>query len=411
MTATAVELSLRPRVHAAVRLGPGLTDGAAVTHHLKDPRTGWFFRVGAREFFVISRLDGERSLADIGEEYRAHFGRTLTEAHFISILSLLGTRQLLEGAESEEALERLSRSARAKSRGRRNILHWRIPLAKPGAMLAKVEPRLRWLYSPLFVLPALAAMIGMLVLIGTQAQTLYAQGREVTGQVPLLIVFIVLFWLSLAAHETAHGLTCVHYGGSAPEIGLLWRFPLLAPYCKADDVMLFAQRRHRVYTAFAGVFAHLLVLTPFAVLWLVLAPGPVRSLAAAMVLFGSASALVNLVPFVQLDGYFMLNHSLNMLNLRTGSYQFWGRVARRLIGRGATLKGYPVWAGWVYAGYGLISFVLATSITTYFFTVWYGQLRGPLGDRLAATTMALSLLVFALIGFYWWRRSRRGATS
>ena len=72
--------------------------------------------------------------------------------------------------------------------------------------------------------------------------------------------------------------------------------------------MLFPARRHRVYTAFAGVYASLLLL-PFAAVYPLLdAGGRLRAAVAGTLLYGSAAALLNLVPFFQLDGYFMLAH-------------------------------------------------------------------------------------------------------
>lgn len=405
MTTVTALGALCPRLHPDILLGPGLTDGAGVTHHLKDPRTGWFFRVGVREYFVISRLDGARTLDEIAAAYLAEFGRRLSDDHFQQIMAMLGTRRLLAGGEDEEdALRRLADSARSRSRGRRNLLYWRIPLTAPTAFFRAVEPRLRWLYSRWFVVAALLAVLGLLTLIATQAPALYADGQRLIDHPPVLVTFIVLFWVGLALHEAAHGLTCIHFGGTAPEIGLLWRFPLLAPYCKADDVVLFARRRHRVYTAFAGVFAHLLMLVPFALLWLVLPDGPARVLPAALVLFGAGSAIVNLLPFLQLDGYFMLNHSLNMMNLRQGSYRFWGDAARRLTGRGRPGAAYPHRVGWAYGLYGAASFVFATVLLIGLVVVWYGQLRGPLGQPLAGVAIATGLIVLAVAAFVFARR-------
>ena len=64
----------------------------------------------------------------------------------------------------------------------------------------------------------------------------------------------------------------------------MWRFPMLAPYCKVDDIVLFTPRR-RVATAFAGVFVSMLALLPFAAIW-ALAPqgGLVHDIAGSILL-------------------------------------------------------------------------------------------------------------------------------
>ncbi|MFD0599534.1 hypothetical protein ACFQZ4_50455 [Catellatospora coxensis] len=256
------------------------------------------------------------------------------------------------------------------------------------------------------MLPAAAAVLAMLTLMSVQGARLYDDARQLADSVPVLLAFVAIYWLTLAVHEAAHGLTCIHFGGTSPEIGLLWRFPLLAPYCKADDVMLFARRRHRCYTAFAGVFAQLLTLTPAALLWPLLPAGPARTLCAALVLYGSGSTLLNLIPFLQLDGYFMLNHALNMVNLRAGAYRFWARVLDRLRGRAATGE-YPRPAGWAYGAYGVASFVFATGLVVGLFAVWFGQLRGPLGAAAAASVLGGVALFGVVMAVVLSRRARR----
>ena len=56
-------LDLRPALRPGILVGPALTRGPAVVHLLKDPTTGVRMEVGAKEHFIIARLDGSRSLA------------------------------------------------------------------------------------------------------------------------------------------------------------------------------------------------------------------------------------------------------------------------------------------------------------------------------------------------------------
>src|SRR6266508_3750629 len=80
----------------------------------------------------------------------------------------------------------------------------------------------------------------------------------------------------------------------------------------------------------AGAFASLLLLLPVVPVW-ALAPagGALRQLAASVLLFGSAGAWLTLVPFLQLDGYFMLSHALGVQHLRAESYRYWLYRLRR----------------------------------------------------------------------------------
>ena len=90
-----------PQRHPEVVMGAPLRRGENVVHYVKDPRTGWYFQMGSREFFLLSQMDGERSLAEIGSAYAERFGRRLTDAHWESLLGMLRSRHLLVEPEPE----------------------------------------------------------------------------------------------------------------------------------------------------------------------------------------------------------------------------------------------------------------------------------------------------------------------
>ncbi len=85
----------RPALRPRVLLSDPLLDGAATVHLIKDAETGSSFKVGPKEHFLIARMDGERSLAEIGEEYAEEYGRRLGDAHWKRLLGLLGAKGLL----------------------------------------------------------------------------------------------------------------------------------------------------------------------------------------------------------------------------------------------------------------------------------------------------------------------------
>ena len=386
MTAVVSLLAATPRLRPDVTLGPPLLAGAAVTHAVKDQRIGLFYRIGPKEHFIASRLDGRRSLAQIGDEYTLAYGRRLDEARWQQILGQFAGRRLLVGTDTDAALEQLAAAARDKDRAARTILHRRLPLFDPDRFLGRVEPLLRWAFARWFVVPALLVLAAMTAVIAANGAILYRDAGSIWSTAPLAgVAAIVVIWLTVALHELAHGLTCKHYGGSAPEIGVLWRFPLLSPYCKADDVVLFAGRWHRVATAFAGVFVNLLAVVPFCLLWLVTAPGgdPHR-FAAFVTLYGGAFALINLVPFLRLDGYFMLGYALGMQNLRGETYRYWAGVLRLRPVAGPQPRSAVV----AYVVYGVTSLVFTVSVVVLVIGSWYARLNGWFGPLAALGVLA-----------------------
>ncbi|MDG4832115.1 hypothetical protein O7627_22800 [Solwaraspora sp. WMMD1047] len=437
---------LPPRVRSDVVLGAGLRRGDSTVHFVKDPRTGWFYQLGAREFFLLSRLDGRQSRAQVEAAYADRFGRRLSAAHWSALLEMLDRRRLLvdehadlppadgsgvaagdgtagrhpggadtarpgagagsAGDDAGLAALRL-RADRQRRAGRRKLWYARFPLVNPDRFLAWLAPRAGVLYSPWFVVPALLAAAAALVVAVGDAGQLYAASRMNIGH-PLAVVSFVTTWLVIAAHEVAHGLTCRRFGGAATELGVLWRFPLLTPYCKTDDVVLFARRRHRVYTAFAGVFVNLVALVPFALGWLLIpAGGHAHALAGSLLFYGTLTVLLNLLPVLRLDGYFMLNHATGMLDLRRDTWRFWGAVLTRR-GVGAFRPADRV----THALYGFAVAAVGATLLAAMVSLWYLNLsrwlNGPAAVAiLAAEAVAVVLLVRQLFR----RRARRAAAE
>jgi putative peptide zinc metalloprotease protein len=396
----------QPRLRPEITLGPAMRSGTTVVHHVKDARTGWYYRVGPREHFLMSRMDGARTVAEIGAEYADRFDRRLADQHWQQLFALLGRRQMLAGAADEAALDRLAGAYRDSQAAARSGLRRRWPLFAPDRLCAVLAAGLRWCYRPWAVLPALLAVVLMEAYVLTHLEPLGADMRAGPGLGWTLPLASVLVWLTVCVHELAHGVTCRHFGGTVAEIGLMWRFLMLAPYCKVDDIVLFPRRRQRVYTAFAGMFGSLLALLPFLVVWAATPAGGVHAVCAGALVVGSLTTLVNLVPFLQLDGYAMLGNALGMADLRQETYRWWRAALRR------EAAGYRRADRRVYLLYGLASVLCGAAAWAGLLVVWYRQLAGWFGGPAAAIVLAAEtavLLALVAAGLAWAGRKKSRA--
>ncbi|HZU70646.1 MAG TPA: M50 family metallopeptidase [Ktedonobacteraceae bacterium] len=379
------QIAFRPCIRDDILLGPPLRAGGKTIFYLKDTFTSWFYRIGVKEHFLISRMDGSRSLQELNDEYLAEFGRPLNEGSWAGLFALLEKRQLLANTADTAKLEDLKRAfAERKKRENRGLLRRRFAFIRPDSILEKLLPWFQFMFSRTFVLPALLCVIALEIFIGFHLTSIVASIWPEQGGIWSYILFIMLVWIFAVIHETAHGLTCKKFGGGVSEMGLVWRYLTIFPYCKIDDVMLFHNRWYRVYAAFAGIFVNFLSLIPFGLFW---AFTPVHSLvhtiSALMLLSFNLMIFVNFVPFIELDGYFMLSHALNMADLRKEAHQFWQRgLLKIVLKRGSGNVGLSRWDTWVYLIYGFFSLVitggfLATMAFYWFFLVKY-WLGGPI---------------------------------
>jgi putative peptide zinc metalloprotease protein len=394
---SAAALAATPALRAGIVLGPGLRSGGTVVHHVKDPETGWFYRVGPREHFIMVRFDGRHTLGEIAGEYLATFGRRLAQEHWNQIFTMLGTRQLLAGAADPAALSRLADAHAERRRADRSPMRQRRALFHPDAWCAAMARRLRWAYTAWFVVPALLAVLALEVFVATHLTRLADDAHAGAGLWLSIPAGLAGLWLITALHEAAHGVTCKHFGGAVPEIGVMWRFPMFAPYCKTDDVVLFQRRHARVATAFAGVFVSLLALLPVLAWWALSAGHPVsRGLAAGLLMFGSVTAWLNLVPLFQLDGYHMLAHALRVAELRTETVRYAGLVLRRDPRRLA----YGRSDRWIYTVYGSVSAVVIVVGYAALCFVWFHTLDRWTGPAVAAAVPVLvTLLILAFLAY------------
>ncbi|MGW4038356.1 metalloprotease [Streptomyces sp. NPDC004778] len=298
----------RPALRPRVLLSDPLLDGAATVHLIKDAETGSSFKVGAKEHFLIARMDGERSLAEIGEAYAGEYGRRLGDAHWQRLLALLGAKGLLAGAPEPKPAPASAPPEPAPSSAppeKRTLLRGSLPLvADADATTARLHRIFGFLLAPAALVPLLALVLAMEAVVVARSGELLLAVRGLMGNPVLLTGTAVLLWVSTALHELAHGVVARHHGGRVAEIGLRWRLPAVIMYCTVDDYLYLGTRRHRVATAAAGAVMNLVFLLPFCALWL-FAPldDATREAFAALLLLGSVQAFTMLVPLPPLDGY------------------------------------------------------------------------------------------------------------
>ncbi|MFJ2134372.1 site-2 protease family protein [Streptomyces sp. NPDC087845] len=375
MSAADALAEYRPALRPGVLLSDALLHGAATVHLIKDTGDGSSFKVGSKEHFLIVRMDGERSLREIGEEYAREYGRRLDGARWQQILRMLGSRGLLAGAPAgapapavpsapspavPSAAPSAVSSASSPAPPGRGVLRGSVRLvADADATTARLHRAVGFLLAPGWLVPLLCLVAAMEAAVVLNIGQLLVNARELFTNPVLLVGAATLLWFSTALHELAHGLVARHYGGTVAEIGLRWRLPVVIMYCTVDNYLYLGSRWQRIHTALAGAVMNLLFLLPFCALWL-FAPldAATHDALGALLLLGSVQAFAMLVPFPPLDGYRIASQLCGATELAasTGTYL---RLAAR---RDPAAAGYPRRARTAYLAYGLGSVLVLVLI-------------------------------------------------
>lgn len=354
MTAAAL-LALRPARRPDLLIGPAVLRGTTEFRPVKDPVSGARYELRAKEYFVVSRLDGQRSLADIGQEYAGHFGVRLAERNWQQLLQLLYGRGLLLG---EPAAVRPAAAQAAASTPARpsNLLagHARLVADAP-ALIDTLHRRTGYARTRAFWAVLLVLVTVMLADLAAESGTLADDLRQLWHRPALLLAVGVALWISLGLHELGHGLAARAHGGAVTEIGLRWQLPVGYPYCLVQDVAFFARRRDQVLTVAAGPAMNLLFPLPPWLVWLLLPRhDPAHYALGGLLLLEVAVACGNLLPLPPLDGYKLLGYALGTSQLATDSREFLRLAIAAGYGRGEGTGGYTRRMRLVYGAYGLL---------------------------------------------------------
>ncbi|MFE3634282.1 metalloprotease, partial [Streptomyces sp. NPDC059168] len=385
-------LDARPRMRADLVPGPSLVRGTARIHLLKDPRTGRRLELGPKEHFLVTRLDGTRSLTEIGRDYAGAFGARLGEAQWSRLLRLLAARGLLDGAPLPAA-----GPVAAPERPPGGILAGRTRMvADAPALMDRLHRATAPARRPVVLAALVALAAAVLIAVAVQAGPLRRQTAETAGQPVLLFAVGCVLWCSLALHEFAHGLFARAWGGRVEEIGLRWILGATYLYCVVEDVQFLGSRARKVATACAGSFANLLFLVPFYPVWALLPSGAqARAPLGALLFLGTVCAVANLLPLPPLDGYKALGHALGVTHLSHSSRTFTALAARALLRRGPGIGAYGGRLRLVYGGFALLTAVQSAALLA----LCGAALRVALPDDLAVLAWSLppALLVAVLL--------------
>lgn len=310
-----------------LRLRPDLIiqpqDPAGGTWVVKDPVALRFFLFGGDEQFVMARLDGRSTLADIiGEFERERAPKQMTLERLQAFLAALHRNGLACSDAPRQGHIMLERAADQRWResvlGLTNLLAIRLPGINPAASLDRLYVWTRWCFSWWFL--ACATAICALAL-----SAVVADWQVFRMQWPRLQEFVSgrnLLWLGVALvatkclHELAHALTCKHFGGRCHEMGIMLLVFVPCMYCNVTDAWMLRSRWQRIAISAAGMLMEFFLAALAVLLWRYTHAGLLNSICLNVIVVCSVSTfLFNGNPLLKHDAYYILSDLMRMPNL------------------------------------------------------------------------------------------------
>lgn len=183
------------------------------------------------------------------------------------------------------------------------------------------------IYSKVFTKPFFILTIAMFLgIIGYVAYVISyivpEKSSWVTSRIALefnlkdIIIVILFALLNTIFHEFAHAVTCIKYGGKVSTMGLMLFYFIPCFYCDVSSVYTFRDRKQRALVASAGIIINFFVGELALIIGLVMAHFGIFNMSLFyMSIFSMFIAVYNLIPFVKLDGYWILQAIIGVDNL------------------------------------------------------------------------------------------------
>jgi putative peptide zinc metalloprotease protein len=322
-----------PRLDPDLIVREDTLDGEPVFGVLQRGRAN-FFRFQPAQWKLAQLFDGVRSFDEISSLYTAETGTYVAPEDVRFFAENMEENDFWFRTPQEKNLalsEKLmaQRGRRAQRKSKINIAHITFSAWDPDRYLTWLDRCTgRFIFSRWSVIAAVllflfeaAVFIAKWKLLGPDIKLYYTFTQKT-------VLDIVEFWVLLLAlgfiHESAHGLTCKHYGGEVHSMGLMFLYLTPAFYVDVTETWISATKVQRLATIIAGIWIEMVVCGIAMIVWTNTQPGLwIHDFTYKIILItGVAVIVMNLNPLIKLDGYYFFTEFIGIPDLKERSTAF-----------------------------------------------------------------------------------------
>ena len=329
--------------------------GAPISSVLHDIDSGKVLKLDAGGTFVVERLDGAHNFYDIYMEYVDKISLTSPERLSTIFISLESA-----GMIETDRPEVKKKSVRGRLYGIMNKVTFRsLNIPHGDRLVDRLYGRISWLFRPVTVACILLFALSGFIPLSREVTEIHhlisKPALAIHSNPSILIELYILMTLVAVLHEFAHGLTCRHFGGSVHRIGIMFYLAMIIFFADVSAAWGFRSKWKRIAVALAGPVLNLVVMSFCFWMWHFQKVHfqPEHSIWFLMGFFCLYSTVLNFVPFIKMDGYYMLTDLTGISTLREKSFAylrqtlfgiFWiGRNEEQIVP-----KGKEKWILWCY---------------------------------------------------------------
>lgn len=351
---------------------------------VSDPG-GRIFRVSADIAALLHAIDGSRTPQELSGELTRQTGRRWTTEAVDRALASFAAKGFIDNGENH-----LTKPPRVRFVP---PLTLQIGLFSPASFLDRIRhPLQRLISTPMVLTYVLIITAGIIVLAVSSRDTWDA----LTTPLPLAtyLAVIAAMMLSTMLHEMGHGATLAAFGGKPRQIGFMLFYLTPAFFCDVSDGWRLDSKAKRVSIALAGIITQGTLAGTASLLSMAVTNPELRAGLLVYAVLGYTSGIVNLVPFVKLDGYIALMSYLDISHLRDKALRDSRRYLSRLFFGHATGYELPPLRGLKL--YGLLCMIFPAFLIFTALSLWLDVIA-KFGGWGALVALVIVLLVMARV--------------
>lgn len=354
------------------------------------------YRLEVWEAELLPKMDGTRTVGDLVVE-RMQAGGGLDAEPVTDLVLALHSGGFLDPAPiptDELIADRLDPSSpgrkKLKTFGKTLSIDW-----KGADRLVRfcyrtvLRPFFWW---PVALVSGVVAIVGLIAFLDVEASGAFSLDHE-SAPIESVILLGLAFFLTFM-HELGHAVVISRYDRKVKSAGFMIYFGAPAFFVEATDSLML-DRRQRILQSFAGPFAETVIAGVAAIFLFSFPDGPLADLLYRFALINYLVIFLNLIPLLELDGYWILSDLIQVPDLRPRSLQF----IRHDLWHKIRTKEKLTPQEWGLGAYGIagLAFTIFSFWTAFiFWKLIFGDLtlrlwRGGIGSKILLVLLAVFL--------------------
>ena len=288
---------------------------------IANPRDLVHFRLNQSDYDLVSLMDGTRTVKEIVLDRFRESGDMELDGVADLVSQLHADNFFDQRYTNVDAMLKRAIDPSEGRRLRQFVTTLGVEFKSPGRVVHWLHDHgLRWVLTKPFVLLSLfVAVSGVLAFVHNVRSKLFG----LTGK-SLAIGFVVLLviqYFGVFVHELGHALVLIHNGRRMKSAGFRIYFGCPAFFVDASDGLMM-DRGQRILQAFAGPYGQSLMAGLASIIGWAFPQWAISETLYRYTVLAYLNIFLNLIPLLELDGYWILSDWLKTPDLRPRSLEF-----------------------------------------------------------------------------------------